>query len=156
MIADLKDNEKNSISKFRQEEERLKNMNRLAKIKIANKNLAKEGFETSEIYNKVRKLYDSNIPDYKKRLSREDWENLDIEVNRHFPDFRKVLLETCGINDYEYKICLLIKINISPVGIAIFVNKTKAAVSLVRKRLCKKVFNHDASPNEWDDFIRSL
>lgn len=152
---DRQEEENNLVSKITCDNKQLNNGNKLVEVNIENKRLS-DGIETSDIYKKIKKLSGCNKKDCKKKICDEDWEALDLEINKYFPDFRKTLFDSCKVNEYEYKICLLIKINISPTGIAIFMNKTNSAISLVRKRLYKKVFNKTVNPIEWDEFICSL
>ena len=56
----------------------------------------------------------------------------------------------------EMQVCLLIKIGVPPTQIAYITSHTKQAITSIRKRLYKKVFNMDGSPEDWDIFISSM
>jgi hypothetical protein len=60
------------------------------------------------------------------------------------------------MSSFEYRVCLLIKINISPVNISHLTNHSKESISSVRRRLYYKAFNRKGSPADWDEIISSL
>lgn len=109
----------------------------------------------SDISKKIGiRLNDDNIPN--KRLTEEEWLQVENTVCSKVGKFRKYLEETCKISEQEYKICLLLKLEIPPSDIAKVTNKTKAAISLTRKRLYHKIFGLAKSPEDLDRFILSL
>ena len=89
-------------------------------------------------------------------LDKEQWEELESTVNRTYIDFTKNLKSFYNISEHELKVCLMIKIGISPTNIAKFTNHSKEAINSTRGRLYAKVFNKAASAPKWDEFIRSL
>mgnify|MGYP002100317134 FL=1 len=138
-------------------EEQLNNLNMMAEIRTKNRELAAAGLENSDIRTKIFTLLNDNTTvDFGKKLTAEDWQNLDKEVNSHYPEFKERISELCKISDSEYKVCLLLKIGVSPKDIATLTIKTKSAISVMRKRLYTKAFGNDATPEMWDEFIRSL
>lgn len=60
------------------------------------------------------------------------------------------------MKDIEVKVCLLIKIGLSPQQIATITIRSKQAITSIRKRLYKKVFNEEGSTEQWDSFIHNL
>ena len=56
----------------------------------------------------------------------------------------------------ELQICYLMKISIPPTHIAIFTNRTKAAISNARTRLAKRLLGEQNSTEKLDDFISDL
>ena len=138
-------------------EEQLRNLNMMAEIRTKNRELAAAGLENSDIRTKIFTLLNDNTTsEFGKKLSTEDWQSLDKEVNSHYPEFKERISELCKISDSEYKVCLLLKIGVSPKDIATLTIKTKSAISVMRKRLYTKAFGNDATPEMWDEFIRSL
>ena len=138
-------------------EEQLNNLNMMAEIRTKNRELAAAGLENSDIRTKIFTLLNDNTTvDFGKKLTAEDWQLLDEEVNSHYPEFKERISELCKISDSEYKVCLLLKIGVSPKDIATLTIKTKSAISVMRKRLYTKAFGNDATPEMWDEFIRSL
>lgn len=138
-------------------EEQLRNLNMMAEIRTKNRELAATGLENSDIRTKIFTLLNDNTTvDFGKKLTAEDWQLLDEEVNSHYPEFKERISELCKISDSEYKVCLLLKIGVSPKDIATLTIKTKSAISVMRKRLYTKAFGNNATPEMWDEFIHSL
>lgn len=138
-------------------EEQLNNLNMMAEIRTKNRELAAAGLENSDIRTKIFTLLNDNTTvDFGKKLTAEDWQLLDEEVNSHYPEFKERISELCKISDSEYKVCLLLKIGVSPKDIATLTIKTKSAISVMRKRLYTKAFGNNATPEMWDEFIHSL
>ena len=138
-------------------EEQLRNLNMMAEIRTKNRELAAAGLENSDIRTKIFTLLNDNTTsEFGKKLSTEDWQSLDKEVNSHYPEFKERISELCKISDSEYKVCLLLKIEIKPIDISILTSKTKSAISVMRKRLYLKAFGKEETPEKWDEFIRSL
>lgn len=122
-----------------------------------NRKLAKSGLENSEACRKIWSMVnDKTINDEKKKITKECWENLDRDVNENFKGFREKLIEICKINEYEYHVCLLLKIELKPIYIALLTNRERNTISSIRKRLYKRAFGKDVEPKKWDEFIRSL
>lgn len=138
-------------------EKQLSNLNMMAEIRTKNRELAAAGLENSDIRTKIFTLLNDNTTvDFGKKLTAEDWQLLDEEVNSHYPEFKERISELCKISDSEYKVCLLLKVGVSPKDIATLTIKTKSAISVMRKRLYTKAFGNNATPEMWDEFIRSL
>ena len=138
-------------------EEQLSNLNMMAEIRTKNRELAAAGLENSDIRTKIFTLLNDNTTvNFGKKLTAEDWQLLDEEINSHYPEFKERISELCKISDSEYKVCLLLKIGVSPKDIATLTIKTKSAISVMRKRLYTKAFGNDATPEMWNEFIRSL
>lgn len=145
------------VSELKMKEEQLKNMNKIAGIMAVNRKLAKSGLENSEACRKIWSMVnDKTINDEKKKITKECWENLDRDVNENFKGFREKLIEICKINEYEYHVCLLLKIELKPIYIALLTNRERNTISSIRKRLYKRAFGKDVEPKKWDEFIRSL
>jgi tetratricopeptide (TPR) repeat protein len=138
-------------------EKQLSNLNMMAEIRTKNRELAAAGLENSDIRTKIFTLLNDNTTvDFGKKLTAEDWQLLDEEVNSHYPEFKERISALCRISDIEYRVCLLLKVGVSPKDIATLTIKTKSAISVMRKRLYTKAFGNNATPEMWDEFIRSL
>ena len=73
------------------------------------------------------------------------------------PNFSKHLYELSPkLSVIELQICYLMKISIPPTHIAIFTNRTKAAISNARTRLAKRLLGEQNSTEKLDDFISDL
>ena len=66
------------------------------------------------------------------------------------------LQEFCRLTPQERKVCLLLKLDISPAGIAQLTAHTKQSVTNTRSRLYEKAFGRKGKPAQWDEFILSL
>lgn len=125
-----------------------------AKEVIKYKKYVLKKIENSDLMTKVRQLLQSggNI-----NRSEEIWKEIIIEIKNSFPDFLSAIDNLdCGISDFERQISILIKLGMSPSDIAHLTCHSKEAISSVRRRLYKKVFNETGSPKQWDEFILSL
>lgn len=109
----------------------------------------------SEIYLHIQRQL--KINDRSKRmLSDEDWKKLEKLVNSTYNGFKENLYDIYNLSLFEYRVCLLIKINIQPIDIGKLTEHSKESISSTRRRLYEKVFHIKGAPKDWDDFIYSL
>lgn len=108
---------------------------------------AVKALETSDIFRKCHEV-DGN-------LSAEDWQTLTAAIDSTYSQFTHRLKDLYPVSDVELQVCLLLKIGISSTRIAQLVLRSKQAVTSIRKRLYKKVFGQEGTPDEWDKFIRN-
>lgn len=109
----------------------------------------------SEIYLHIQSQL--KINDRSKRmLSDEDWKELEKLVNSTYNGFKENLYDIYNLSLFEYRVCLLIKINIQPIDIGKLTEHSKESISSTRRRLYEKVFHIKGAPKDWDDFIYSL
>lgn len=106
----------------------------------------------SAIYQSIK----HSIENQEYRLSDEHWTELTKLINNTYPGFDKNLHAFLDVNSQEYKICLLIKIGITPTNIAHFLNLTKEAITASRRRMYTKSFHKRGTPADWDKIIISL
>lgn len=97
-----------------------------------------------------------NDPHSKKRITEEDWARLALAVNKIYPGFDQKLYALCKMSESDYRVCLLIKIKITPSGIATMVSLSTPGVSTLRSKLYKRAFGKKGHPADWDDVIASL
>ena len=114
----------------------------------------KQKIENAEIYRKVKRIV--NCPLDSSKLTDEDWKSLEELVNNLYPQFTEKLFDLCKMNLQELHICLLLKIQINPSAISVLTNRSKEAITASRRRLYKKAFHQDGSPQNWDMIISSL
>lgn len=105
----------------------------------------------SEIYSVVLECINE-----KRNVTEKEWSILDETVNMYFSEFKIKLYRISNLSELEYRICLLLKIDISLSGIAILVHREPSALTMSRKRLFKKLFKKDGKAEELDSFIRSI
>ena len=80
------------------------------------------------------------------KITEEKWSELQKEVDTAYPNFSKHLYELSPkLSVIELQICYLMKISIPPIHIAIFTNRTKAAISNARTRLAKRLLGEQNS-----------
>lgn len=145
----------------------LKQKKKILELKIDKyENLKKEHNERNihELENAQTRIKNSNI--YKEllaqiktdeySLNKKQWEELENTVNQIYIDFTRNLNSFYDVSEHELKVCLMIKIGITPTNIAKFTNRSKEAINSTRGRLYAKVFNKTASAPKWDEFIKSL
>ena len=118
------------------------------------KNKQKENcaFKKSEIH----QIIQHEIEDGSYTLQDSHWKDLEKTVNEIYPNFTNNLNSFYEVSDHELKVCLMVKIGISPTYIAKFTNHSKEAINSTRGRLYAKVFKKSASAPKWDDFIKTL
>lgn len=133
--------------------DKYKNLQRKEEKKATDK-IEKEtnSIKCSDIYKYIKVSIGNN----KYKLSEEKWEELRKLVNAVYWDFDKNLNAFYDVNLQEYRICLLIKIGISPTNIAHFMNLSKEAITASRRRMYMKAFQSKGTPSDWDNIIRTL
>lgn len=92
----------------------------------------------------------------KRNVTPKEWQVLDETVNSYFSEFSIKLYRICKLSELEYKICLLLKLEIPLSDIAQIVHREPSALTMSRKRLYKKLFHKDGKAEELDSFIRSI
>lgn len=111
----------------------------------------------SGIYRKFHSVQKEDVGEEKKiKISSSDWQELKKEIDETYNQFSQRLQELYPVTDIELKVCLLPKIDISPKEIATVTIRSKQAISSIRKRLYKKLFNDDGNTDQLDSFIRNF
>lgn len=126
--------------------------NKKAEIEKDEQRMLHSVIQKSDIY---RLLKEQILPD-NRPITREEWKALEETVNGVYDDFTGKLNRYHKLSEHELHICLLLKINMSPVEIARLTNHTKESISSARRRLYEKVFREKGTPGKWDEFIASL
>lgn len=111
-----------------------------------------KGIRESHVY----KLLISTIENQTFHLAESDWKDIKEVINQTFENFDSNLRGFLEVTPQEYKICLLLKMGITPTNIAHFVNLTKEAITASRRRMYTKAFNKKGKPADWDKIINSL
>ena len=92
-----------------------------------------------------------------KSLKPKDWQRIVNEVETLSPSFKKRLFALYpNFSDFEYHLCLLIRLNIRPVDMAELTAHTKESVTAARRRMYEKAFQRKGSPKNWDEIVLSL
>ncbi|MDE5561051.1 MAG: hypothetical protein K2J00_04510 [Bacteroidaceae bacterium] len=114
-------------------------------------NTVEEEFRKSDFYIRIRKKIDNG-----ECLAKDDWHAIEEKFKSVYPRFTTTLLTLCNMSAVEFRVCLLLKLNVTPSEMANVLCKDKSSISSIRSRLYTKFFGKKGSSRDWDDFIRSL
>lgn len=89
-------------------------------------------------------------------LTEEEWTILKNAVNKTYNNFFERLSAFALLNDTEQKICYLLKLKIPLSDIANIICRSRAAVTLARIRLYKKITGKTGSAKDFDQFIHNF
>ena len=110
-----------------------------------------------------RQFYDKDIDQlltthiYNNKVLKEaEWKQMEERLLDAFPTFRERLFALYPLSDTEYRICMLIKMEVAPSNIAKLMALGTSAVSQNRLRMQQKVFDGKGTAKDWDKFILSL
>lgn len=116
---------------------KLKVRNKLASIKLlAFSSEARFADKHQSIYDKLQL---GVYVESEKCLHNKNWEDLEKEVEKLYPDFKNKLCSCHKLSDFEYQICMLVKIGVKTSQIAILTAHSKPSVSTAKQRLYKKM-----------------
>ena len=87
----------------------------------------------------------------KKNMSEEDWKELADTVEELIPNFIPMLKNR--VSDRDYRICLLIRLEIPASLMARLLNLSDAAISKSRKTMLKKLCGKVGKPKEFDEYV---
>ena len=89
-------------------------------------------------------------------LRAKDWTVIEERLDESFPNFRERLYSSYNFSEQEYRICVLIKMGVSPSMMSTLLATSKSNITQSRQRMQQKVFNGRGSAKDWDRFILSL
>jgi hypothetical protein len=108
--------------------------------------------KTSSVYLKFYQL-----AKLRQKASDDDFYQLTLLVDEAYSGFTKRLIELYpSINEKEIRVCLLIKIGLSPTQISDIVCSSNSGISMIRRRLNLKIFQIKGKPEEFDKKIIEL
>ncbi len=90
------------------------------------------------------------------RFSEEDWREMEYQVKKAYPDFVRHLLVLIPLSEVEFRTCMLIRLSVSPSGMADVLHRDLSSISTIRSRLYYKVFGKKGGSHDWDEFVLSL
>ena len=73
-----------------------------------------------------------------------------------FKDYRPLSTWENTLNNNEYLICLLVRLDFVPAEICILTDLSSSNISNIRKRLLEKMTGREGSPKDFDKYIKSL
>lgn len=91
-----------------------------------------------------------------KQPSEADWYLMKGVFDDLFPQFKLFLSRHTPLKEEEYRLCILVRLCFSPKTIQSFLGISSSYVSVMRRRLCLKIFEFEGSPKEFDTKIRKI
>ena len=90
----------------------------------------------------------------KKTMRENDWIELEETIEQLIPSFIPLLKNR--LNVMAYRICLLVKLEISTSSIAILLGLSSSAISKYRKVMLEKLCGRSGKPKDFDEYIRQI
>lgn len=110
-----------------------------------------------------RQLYDKEVDkllndrDMKGEMLRaKDWLMIEEKFGNELQKMHERLYAHCNFSEQEYRICILIKMGISPSMMSTLLATSKSNITQSRQRMQHKVFDGRGSAKDWDRYILSL
>lgn len=130
--------------------------NRQAQAALEKKRLVEAAMEDTDIRKELEvRLSASHIGN--KMLKGKDWLRIENEIEALSPGFKeKVQALYPHFSEFEYHLCLLIRLGIRPVDMAELTAHTKESMTSARRRMYEKVFRKKGTPKDWDEIVSSL
>ena len=159
-IAALEQQLREADSAHREQLQRQKEMmeweNRQARAAMEKQRLLKETMVETDIRKElVARLSTSHVGN--KMLKERDWLRIEREIKACSSDFKEKLQTLYpDFSEFEYHLCLLIRLGMRPVNMAELTAHTKESVTAARRRMYEKVFRKKGSPSDWDEIVLSL
>lgn len=90
----------------------------------------------------------------KETMRENDWIELEETIEQLIPSFIPLLKNR--LNVIAYRICLLVKLEISTSSIAILLGLSSSAISKYRKVMLEKLCGRLGKPKDFDEYIRQI
>ena len=132
------------------QQEQLRQRNIRAEAEMRQQELALHTFRQSDIYIRFHQAADFS------ELSETDWQELQRTIDETFNRFTARLYALSPLNERELRICLLVKAEIQPTGIAQLTGRVKSTITSARKNLFEKLCGKKGSAEDFDRFIRAF
>ena len=110
-----------------------------------------EDKEKMRVYDMSRNRIRTN-----QKLTDKMWEDILLIIDRIYPGLRVKLMGAYGLDKEEFKISVLVKLDLLNMEIATLVCKTPGAVTQKRAAIYKKIFKEKGSSKDFDTYIKSL
>lgn len=139
---------------LQEQKELLYHETRQAEIAQEMSEQAKKVLPNTSIYILLKeKLRD---PKGKVSLTTEEWIVIEDTLKDVYQAFFEKLNDIYCFNQYELRICILIKYGFAPSEIAKITDHPKETITSTRRRLYNRIFQTKGKPEDWDNFILSL
>ena len=90
----------------------------------------------------------------KETMRENDWIELEETIEQLIPSFIPLLKNR--LNVIAYRICLLVKLEISTSSIAILLGLSSSAISKYRKVMLEKLCGRSGKPKDFDEYIQQI
>ncbi len=121
------------------------------KLKQAKNETARAKLINTEIYKTMIQRVKAN-----KALHVNEWKVLDDAINTEIENFKQKINEYHAISMQEYRICMLVRLDISVKDMGTLLSLSTSGISKARKRLQEKFFKDEGTAKDFDAFIKSL
>ena len=91
-----------------------------------------------------------------KKMTEAEWQQLATSLDEIYDQFSRRLLQLAKLSETELRICYLLKIKMSPAEIADILCKSKAAITLARRRMYEKLTATKGKAEQLDELILEL
>lgn len=127
---------------------------RRAEIEQGKREQAQKALSGSDIY----RLLKTRLLDPQGRIfvTTEEWQIMEDTLKETCPGFFEKLSEIYTFNEFQLRVCMLIKAHFSPSEIAKLTERPKETIASTRRRLYARIFQEKGKPEDWDNFIISL
>lgn len=113
---------------------------------------AEDVLKNSSVYESIKKKADRGDV-----LADGEWQELNklvIETLPHFYNF--ISSRKHNLNNNEFKICILRRLDFAPKTIAYMLNLSPSSVTKIRNNMSKKLFGEDSNSKEFDKLLKNL
>ena len=154
-LKELKSTNTRLSVELEQEKDKLFHTKSLAEIRLSELEKTKEEIKKTAVYKYIQAKNESPTGD--TVLKETEWKEIQALINKFYPDFFQKLFGIYTFNTDYLRLCMLIKLQFSPMDIVRLTGRKKETVSSARRRLFEKIFQRKCtSIAEFDEFIRSL
>ena len=92
----------------------------------------------------------------KHEIKENDWEELYKLFNNRLPAFEQLLKREHEMNDTDWRICMLLKLDFQVSSIAVILNKSRTQISNENNKLAKKFLGEDKGSRDWVNYVKNL
>ena len=86
----------------------------------------------------------------------DDWRELKMVINHEIPSFYSTLVDANKLNEFEYDVCVLIRLQFSLANISKLKKCSAPYITQIRKGVYKKLFQKEGRADDLDKYILSL
>ena len=159
-LKDLSDNGADTEKLIKEKIEEVANLQaELSKYEYLGKTLSGYAEQDEIVLLKKNEKYQSIIEksDIGKAFSSEEWKKVDTLLKEEYPNFHHFMnVKKESLSDFEYYICLLIRLYIPIKSCAHILGVDPSYVTKLRKQLHTKLFKGEGNSKSFDRLLRSI